>query len=136
MRGRTLSKYILLHLPEWAIGVVIASLAVSWEWLSWSTAVTLLSVWIAIDLAIYPLLRDAYDAKGPTPAEALIGMEAKAREPLHPSGYVSLRGELWRARLADGGASAPAGATVRVTATEGLTLIVVPAESISQAPTR
>ena len=125
---RTFLKYLFVHLPEWSLGCVVLSFACSWGWLSWPGAVTLLLIWIVIDLAIYPLLREAYRAKGRTGVEALIGMTAEAEGPLDPSGFVALRGELWRARLADKGASVSPGAVVHVVAAEGLTLIVTPAE--------
>ncbi len=120
----TFLKYLLVHLPEWALVVLVASLVVSLQWLSWPAAFVLVSLWIGIHLAVYPLLRSAFEGKAPMGAETLIGMTAVAREPLNPSGFVSLRGELWRARLPENEPFVPAGATVRVAAAEGLTLIV------------
>jgi len=54
-------------------------------------------------------------------AEALVGRTATVVRPCRPLGYVRLDGELWQARCADG---ADKGAEVRVTALEGLTLLV------------
>ena len=54
-------------------------------------------------------------------AEALIGAEARVVEPCRPLGRIRVRGELWRARCERG---AEAGETVRVSAVEGLTLVV------------
>jgi membrane-bound serine protease (ClpP class) len=56
-------------------------------------------------------------------AEALIGAEAETVTPCRPLGRVRLEGELWQARCPAG---ADAGARVRVTAREGLTLVVEP----------
>jgi membrane-bound serine protease (ClpP class) len=57
--------------------------------------------------------------------EELIGTVAETRSRLDPEGQVWAQGALWRARLADGDADPlPAGATVRVAAVEGLTLVV------------
>jgi membrane-bound serine protease (ClpP class) len=53
---------------------------------------------------------------------ALVGQRAVVREPLEPSGLVSLQGELWTARTV--GAAIPAGAEVEVLAVEGLRLVV------------
>jgi membrane-bound serine protease (ClpP class) len=53
---------------------------------------------------------------------ALVGQRAIVREPLEPSGLVSLQGELWTARAA--GPPIPAGTEVEVLAVEGLRLVV------------
>jgi membrane protein implicated in regulation of membrane protease activity len=47
--------------------------------------------------------------------------------PIEPVGQVFVQGALWRARLADAGAAAPAvGDRVRVVSVDGLTLNVTP----------
>jgi membrane-bound serine protease (ClpP class) len=46
--------------------------------------------------------------------------------PLTPTGQVEVRGEIWKARLAEGVEVVPAGAEVRVEAVDGLTLTVAP----------
>lgn len=66
-----------------------------------------------------------------TGADALIGLHGRARTPLAPdaAGQVDVRGEIWRAEST---VSLSAGDPVRVTAVNGLTLLVEPAG----APTR
>jgi membrane protein implicated in regulation of membrane protease activity len=54
-------------------------------------------------------------------AEALVGRTAQVVRPCRPLGYVRLDGELWQARCTGG---ADRGQEVRVTALEGLTLVV------------
>jgi membrane-bound serine protease (ClpP class) len=54
-------------------------------------------------------------------AETLVGAEGVALGPLEPDGQVRLAGEIWRARTAE---PVRAGDRVRVTAVEGLTLVV------------
>ena len=56
-------------------------------------------------------------------AEALVGRTARVVRPCRPVGYVRLDGELWQARCAEG---ADKGADVRVSALDGLTLVVKP----------
>jgi membrane-bound serine protease (ClpP class) len=56
-------------------------------------------------------------------AEALIGAEAETVTTCRPLGQIRLDGELWQARCSAG---VDAGARVRVTAREGLTLVVEP----------
>ena len=53
--------------------------------------------------------------------EALVGRTARVVRTCRPLGYVRLDGELWEARCAEG---ADRGADVRVTALDGLTLVV------------
>lgn len=61
-----------------------------------------------------------------TGPQAMLGAIAVAQTPLTPTGQVEIRGELWQASLRDQ-ASVPIGASVRVRAVDGLTLIVEPA---------
>jgi membrane-bound serine protease (ClpP class) len=63
-----------------------------------------------------------------TGPRAMIGGTAIVRTPLAPDGQVEIRGELWQARL-HGHASLPVGALVFVQEIEGLTLVVVSANS-------
>lgn len=59
-----------------------------------------------------------------TGPEALVGRVARAREPLAPVGFVTLGGELWRARSVAG--EIARGDPVRILGLEGLTLLVAP----------
>ena len=54
-------------------------------------------------------------------AESMVGATATVATALRPDGQVRIRGELWRARCAEG---ADAGAPVTVVGVEGLTLVV------------
>src|SRR5690349_14591874 len=56
-------------------------------------------------------------------AETLLGLQALVVVPCRPEGQVKVNGELWRARCEAG---AGEGDRVRVSALEGLTLIVEP----------
>ena len=57
-----------------------------------------------------------------------MGSVGVVRNPLAPRGWVTIRGEVWRAELDTGAASepVPAGRKVRVQSVEGRTLRVVP----------
>ena len=59
-------------------------------------------------------------------AEALVGSEASAMEPLSPEGHVLVEGEIWRAVASE---PVPAGAKLRVTGHEQYLLRVAPVES-------
>jgi membrane-bound serine protease (ClpP class) len=70
-----------------------------------------------------------------TGREALMGADGIARSDLEPEGYVSVRGERWRARLEEPSETIEAGRRVRVAAIDGLRLIVRPLETpLASAP--
>jgi membrane-bound serine protease (ClpP class) len=58
-----------------------------------------------------------------TGAEAMLGERAEAIGALDPAGRVRLRGEIWNARSS---APVPDGGEVRISAVDGLTLVVDP----------
>ncbi len=84
---------------------------------------TLLGLWLGKEVVLYPLTRRAYDdsASSPIGADPLIGARGVAEEDLDPTGYVRVRGELWRAEAHD---AVPRGGQVLVQAVRDLTLIV------------
>jgi membrane-bound serine protease (ClpP class) len=63
-------------------------------------------------------------------AETLVGEAAEVVTPCLPDGQVRIQGELWQARCPEG---AGVGAKVRVTALDGLTLVVERAGSTSSS---
>jgi len=118
-----LGKYILLQLPSLAL--VIALLVILYEYYdfpllyAWAVAVA----WVAKDVILYPFVWRAYDS---SPQRAMVGLTGKAKEAIDPSGYVEIRGELWRAQLEEGVKAIRAGEMVEVRDVRGLTLIVRP----------
>jgi|SoiMethySBSTD1v2_1073268.scaffolds.fasta_scaffold312925_2 membrane protein implicated in regulation of membrane protease activity len=121
---RTFVRYVALEAPGWVLA----------GWLAWWLAAkAVVPPWLAAlgwslfvlkDFALYPWLRDAYAVGDPDAATLLVGRTGLARERIDPSGYVRVGAELWRAELAPGCAAVDAGASVRVRAVRGLTLIV------------
>ena len=88
----------------------------------------MLALWIVKDLALFPILRIAYEpAGGSGGAENLIGALGIVSADLDPEGWVRIGAERWRARVSREHAPVPAGSTVRVTAVDGLLLRVEPA---------
>ncbi|ADV81554.1 NfeD family protein [Terriglobus saanensis] len=59
--------------------------------------------------------------------EAMLGCIAVAQTPLAPSGQVLVRGEIWSAQLLSPATHAMVGETVRIVASKGLLLTVIPA---------
>ena len=78
--------------------------------------------WVVKDLAIYPLVRHAFEKNGKTGTEQLIGGKAVTHEMLAPEGYIKIRGELWKARAED--QPIPRDTIVHVIAASGMTLTV------------
>jgi membrane-bound serine protease (ClpP class) len=122
----TLGRYVLYQVPS----ALLSALLLWWLWPrtglpAWAGALAWCA-WLAKDAALYPFVRNAYEPRPPTGAEQLVGETAVAGTALRPTGQVRLRGELWRARSADGSEVA-AGTLVRVERAEGLTLFVTPA---------
>ncbi len=125
--GRSpLSRYLFAQVPGWvivAIGAMVASSYGADERLAWTIA----AAWVVTDLVAYPFVRRAYE-RSRSATDVLIGAVGVVRDPLAPSGWVTIRGEVWRAELAAGGGGGPlpVGRTVRVQSVEGRTLRVVP----------
>lgn len=120
-----LSRYLFAQVPGWvivAIGAVVASSYGADPRLAWTIA----AAWVVKDIVAYPFVRRAYE-RSRSATEALVGAVGVVRDPLAPSGWVTIRGEVWRAEAADGEAAPiPAGRKVRVESVDGRTLRVVP----------
>ena len=120
----TLTRYLLLQVPGWVLaGAILTGLRYWWGLPRWA-AFGLFLLWVVKDLAMYPLLRIAYEAGVKTGSEELVGARGVAQEELAPDGYVRVRGELWHAEANPGNAPIPAGSPIRVLAAQGMTLIV------------
>jgi membrane protein implicated in regulation of membrane protease activity len=121
-----LARYLFAQIPGWvivAIGALVASSYGADPRLAWTIA----AAWMAKDLVAYPFVRRAYE-RSRSVTEALVGTVGVVRDALSPRGWVTIRGEVWRAELAADAASrsVPAGHEVRVQSVEGRTLRVVP----------
>ncbi|HEU5423153.1 MAG TPA: NfeD family protein, partial [Nitrolancea sp.] len=104
--GFAIGSFLLLAIASIPALVVLASVAV-----------------VAVaSFALAAAARRAHDWPVQTGREVLIGRLAETREQLDPQGFVLINGELWRATSVAG--PIPRGATVRVLAIEGLTLLV------------
>ena len=121
---RTAIRYALFQIPGIAAVTLALLVLRSWvdlpTWAFWA----ILLVWVAKDAALFPLLWRAYDADHGSPMQSMVGEEGVAMEKLDPSGYIRVRGELWRACLADGAEHVKEGGRVKVENVRGLTLLV------------
>lgn len=127
-RGRdhawVLAKYLVLQVPGWlGVGALLAA-GVRWWELDPRLGAGLFAAWVVKDLALFPVLRRAYEPAEASPAEALVGAHGVVMRALEPAGTVRLGAELWSARVASGEDPLAAGTAVRVRAVRGLTLWV------------
>ena len=124
-RSGPLARYLFAQVPGWlivAIGAVVASSYGADPRLAWTIA----AAWVVKDLVAYPFVRRAYE-RTRSSTETLIGTVGVVRDTLAPSGWVTIRGEVWRAELDAGSPEpVPTGRKVRVQSVEGRTLRVAP----------
>lgn len=122
--GRILLKYSLIQLPGVAFVVLLLMLVQQWvaipSWLKWG----LVGLWVAKDIIFYPFVWRAYDWDNPKDRNPMIGLRGITKDRLNPSGYISVRGELWKARVMEEGLTIEKGENVFVLGAKGLTLIV------------
>jgi membrane protein implicated in regulation of membrane protease activity len=124
--ARVLAKYWALQLPATALLIAVLyllqhRLGIA-TWLLWCVV----GLWTVKDACLYPFLWRAYDPDPVDAAFSLDGARGIATERLDPSGYVHVRGELWRAELMQGVSPVDRGTRVRVQKMRGLTLVVEP----------
>jgi membrane-bound ClpP family serine protease len=121
-------RYLAFEAPSWVLlAAVLAVLMRVWD-LSLGLAALVLGLWIVKDLALFPMMRIAYEpAGGSGGAENLIGALGTVSADLDPEGWVRIGAERWRARVAREHAPVRAGSAVRVIGVAGLELRVEPA---------
>ena len=121
---RTLVRYYLFQIPGWIFAGILVAVLRSWFELPAFVAIGLFALLVAKDVLLYPYLRSAYEIEE-SGAALLVGLKGVAKDRLDPGGYVSVRGELWRARVENGSEAIQSGASVRVVAGDRMTLTVV-----------
>ncbi len=119
---------MLVQMPDILAAGVVFVLLHRWVNLPAGWAAGAFLLWVAKDVAMFPLLREAFVPPRAGP-ETLEGTRALARERLAPEGYVTLNGELWWARSLREQEVISPGTPVVVRACRGLTLLVEPDRS-------
>jgi len=121
---RIVIKYFLLQLPGQMSFAVILLLFRQWVevpgYLTW----VLLGVWVAKDVCLFPFLWRFYDPSHYPDRFRMVGRRGYALTRLDPDGYVQVRGERWRAAIADGQSPIEQGRALCVQAIKGLELTV------------
>ena len=116
-------KYLLFQIPGWIIAAIVLIGLVRWQWLASWVAIACFAGWLFKDLLLYRFLRRAYEP-GVTGAARLVGEKGIAEGDLMPSGYVRVRGELWRAVVSPPDRTIPSGAEVEIIDAERMELTV------------
>jgi membrane protein implicated in regulation of membrane protease activity len=127
-RSSTFARYLRFQVPATVAVAVALAAAVHYGFVDAATAGVVLLLWVAKDLALYPLLRRAYERGGQGYPSRLVGRSATARQDLAPRGYVLVAGELWRAEAVGEDRPIRAGENVVVTGAVGTRLLVCRAQ--------
>lgn len=126
---RIFLRYMIFQLPGMFVAGIVLGTLVRWDRLTEPLAWGLFAMWVAKDLAFFPVTRVAYDNHssqlGP---DALVGSLATTQSELVPGevGYVRVGPERWQALLVAGASAIGAGTQVRIVELNGLTLRVEP----------
>ncbi len=124
-----------MQLPD----VLLAALAVwaLWSWAGlpgWAAGLAF-AIWVAKDVALYPLLRGVF-VQGPSKwvgVARLLGAVGVVTQELSPHGWVRVSGELWRARSSERDGPLLPGVRVRVLEVRGMTLLIEPDAADTQS---
>ncbi|MDE0629639.1 MAG: NfeD family protein [Bryobacterales bacterium] len=119
----TWQRYTLFQLPGIAVVCALATLGAYWFSLPAWMIPTAVAVWVVKDVLLYPALKTAYEGAKPVGQESMVGLVGTATEDLCPRGQVRIGPELWRA---ESSTTVPAGHAVRVTGSDGMTMLVEP----------
>ena len=120
----TWKKYALFQVPGWVGAAIVLFALMEWFRLPPWMALGLFCLWVIKDIALYPIVRTAYESDVKTGVEQLVGEKGVAQDRLDPHGMVRVRGELWRAEAESEGQRIEPNSEIEVTAARGLTLIV------------
>jgi membrane protein implicated in regulation of membrane protease activity len=118
---QVLGKYVLLQLPS--LTLIVALAIILHEYFDFPLFYTwaVVAGWVMKDVILYPFVWPAYDSR---PQEPLVGLIGNVKEWIDASGYVEVKGELWRAEAAGACPGIKRGDVVEVREVRGLTLIV------------
>lgn len=123
---RIFVRYMLFQVP----GVVLLYLLLILArpvvtlptWFIWS----LVAFWVIKDLILFPAVWRAYDQERRDDASSMVGSRGIAEDRLDRSGYIRVRGELWKVEVMGNSPSIGKGEKVTVRGIRGLTLFVEP----------
>ena len=122
--ARIVLRYAFLQIPFTALLILVLILMRKWVdlpiWLVFGLAALL----VVKDIALYPLVWRSYDPDSKSLSNQMEGARGIALEDLHPTGYVEIGAERWKAEVIEGGPSIGRGQHIKVRGIRGLTLLV------------
>ena len=122
-------RYTLLQLPALALLLMALVLVQRWinisNWVFWGS----IMIWIAKDVVLFFFTWRAYDTTAAKPGRSMVGARGITQNRLAPSGFIHVRGELWKAEVWGTGRPIEIGENVKVRDIKGLTLIVQPEDN-------
>jgi membrane protein implicated in regulation of membrane protease activity len=117
-----LRTYLIAQVPGWGLAAIALWGLQHWAIVSTGLAASLLALWIAKDLLLFPKMRRFFESE---PAERrMVGERGTAVTVVGTEGLVRVRGELWQARCEQ---RILPETVVLVRDVQGLTLVVAPA---------
>ena len=122
--ARVVLRYALLQIPFTALLIIVLILMRKWIDLPIWFVCGLVALLVIKDIALYPLVWRAYDPDSPARSNQMEGARGIAIDDLHPTGYVEIGAERWKAEVIGGGPAIRRGQRVRVREIRGLTLLV------------
>ncbi len=123
---RAIIKYTLLQIPSALLALgglwYLMRIRIISLWMVW----LILALWVIKDIILFFFVWPAFEDKKTQDQYSMIGQRGVVKNRLSAEGYATIRGELWRIKLAQGYEPIEAGQPVRVIDRQGLTLLVVP----------
>ena len=127
--ARVYIRYGLLAIPGTVVLILVLIIAQHWVPIPFWLRITLILLWIAKEVILFPFIWRAYDHNRSEVSSSMIGKRGLTREKLAPVGYIQVQGELWQAEIMPGEPSIEKDKWVRIKNIEGLKLFVVPEET-------
>lgn len=122
--ARVYAKYALLMIPGTVAVILILIIARRWVTMPLWLNAAIVFVWLIKDVVMFPFVWRSYDKPASAISRSMIGKCGVAKEPLAPTGYIQIQGELWRAEKIHNCPPIERGESVRVTEMQGLKLFV------------
>ena len=124
------ARYALFQIPGMFFAGIVLAVLVAWGHITTPLAWGLFGLWVLKDVLMFPVTKIAYETPHrPHGPEALLGEEAVAQDGIAAegsgeTGWVLVRGELWRAYARSGARPVTKGDRVRIVEASGHVLVV------------
>jgi membrane-bound ClpP family serine protease len=121
---RVIARYIVMQIPGFVLFGLVLILCQRWVVIPSQLFAILLILWILKDIFLFPIVWQAYADQEKPEESQLLNALGTAFDRLDPSGYVRVRGELWRAERTPDSLPIEKGESVQVVGRDNLLLKV------------